>query len=143
MIKRILPEFECHTSGCKLPWGDYRPATHVRESKKVFGSSSPSTVLVGPGDWNGEMQTDSPEPPPQVDSHCCTVQVRVASQSNMAESDLDLVNSFVSRDTLTAGRQVNSEGNDEAINAVIMSLLEADARLGGPLDFSGMPWPLP
>ncbi|XP_075741076.1 uncharacterized protein LOC142788471 [Rhipicephalus microplus] len=87
----------------------------LQEARKVFGSPSPSTVLVGPGDRNGEMLTDSPKPPHQSATHAAAP-FMFASPANhvMAESDVDLVNSFASRDILTAKSQSNSEGVKEA-----------------------------
>ncbi|XP_017889557.1 aryl hydrocarbon receptor nuclear translocator-like protein 1 isoform X2 [Ceratina calcarata] len=85
----------------------------------------------------------SSNPTPTYNHLTNNLQLNSIANDQGASPDEDVMDMIGGTTINESPNPVPSDGNDEAAMAVIMSLLEADAGLGGPVDFSGLPWPLP
>uniref|UniRef100_A0A8C9V4R9 Basic helix-loop-helix ARNT like 1a n=1 Tax=Scleropages formosus TaxID=113540 RepID=A0A8C9V4R9_SCLFO len=103
-------------------------AEEVMEIQRIRGSS-PSSCGSSPLNITTTPPPDTSSPGVTLDQFIMFSFGHAGDSSHLGISIMDEPGS-------------SSPSNDEAAMAVIMSLLEADAGLGGPVDFSDLPWPL-
>uniref|UniRef100_A0A8C7UJV5 Basic helix-loop-helix ARNT like 1b n=1 Tax=Oncorhynchus mykiss TaxID=8022 RepID=A0A8C7UJV5_ONCMY len=122
-------------------------AEEVMEIQRIRGSS-PSSCGSSPHNFTSTPPPDMSSPggkkvrAPTCLSHSPPLQPLPTGRKSANHSTAHPCdNSHIGIDIMDEPGS-SSPSNDEAAMAVIMSLLEADAGLGGPVDFSDLPWPL-
>uniref|UniRef100_A0A8C8FMV5 Aryl hydrocarbon receptor nuclear translocator-like protein 1 n=1 Tax=Oncorhynchus tshawytscha TaxID=74940 RepID=A0A8C8FMV5_ONCTS len=122
-------------------------AEEVMEIQRIRGSS-PSSCGSSPHNFTSTPPPDMSSPggkkvrAPTCPSHSPPLQPLPTGRKSAIHSTAHPCdNSHIGIDIMDEPGS-SSPSNDEAAMAVIMSLLEADAGLGGPVDFSDLPWPL-
>ncbi|XP_076471328.1 protein cycle-like [Babylonia areolata] len=138
---------ECMEQLSKTPQGvadssDIRSPMQPRPSSSKASAtatscSSPSPLTPLPSGSSGAPRWDVSR---QVATSHNGINVKLSSPDPPEEPSL--FENVLQEQAMDSIQNPGNDGNDEAALAFLMSLLEADAGLGGPVDFNDLPWPL-